>query len=117
MKAPVIVSLAIVLITNVVWAQDKADTTSISQPAVPGEHLPSPDHQADFTRENSEQIQPAQIPPFLRRTLQNNGEYTGWEEGMIYRNIQTNEFRLEIQHDQQRKVFEFDRRGNRVGKD
>ncbi len=83
------------------------DTTqsSTQTPGVMG------DDQSNYSRD-MEVIQPTDVPQSLRTTLEGT-EYSGWEEGKVYRNTTTNEFLIVI-GDQDSKVYRFDADGNRL---
>jgi hypothetical protein len=87
-------------------AQVSSDTSSVSgQPPV------STEDQANYTRD-MELIQSTDVPASLRSSLQGT-EYTGWEEGKIYRNSTTNEY-LVVIGDDDAKVYRFDANGTRI---
>jgi hypothetical protein len=86
-------------------AQVNTDTTSVSdQPSVS-------DDQSNYTRD-MELIQSSEVPASLRSTLQ-GAEYTGWEEGKVYRNASTNEYLIVI-GEEDAKVYRFDANGSRI---
>lgn len=86
-------------------AQVSTDTSSVSgQP-------PVSDDMSNYTRD-MEMIQSSEVPASLRSTLQGS-EYTGWEEGKVYRNSTTNEY-LIVVGDEDAKVFRFDANGTRI---
>ncbi len=85
------------------------DTTGISdqsgQPGVMG------DDQSNYSRD-MEVIQSTDVPSNLRTTL-GEAEYSGWEEGKVYRNTSTNEYLIVI-GDEDAKVFRFDANGQKI---
>jgi hypothetical protein len=86
-------------------AQVPSDTTSVSgQP-------PVTDDMSNYTRD-MELIQSSEVPASLRSTLQGT-EYSGWEEGKVYRNATTNEYLIVIGEDDA-KVYRFDANGTRI---
>jgi hypothetical protein len=86
-------------------AQVNTDTTSVSdQPSVS-------DDQSNYTRD-MELIQSSEVPASLRSTLQGT-EYTGWEEGKVYRNASTNEYLIVI-GEEDAKVYRFDANGTKI---
>ena len=86
-------------------AQVSSDTSSVSgQP-------PVSDDMSNYTRD-MEVIQSSEVPASLRSTLQGS-EYSGWEEGKVYRNATTNEY-LIVVGDEDAKVFRFDANGSRI---
>jgi hypothetical protein len=89
-------------------AQVSSDTTGAGstsgQPSVT-------DDQSNYTRD-MESIQSSEVPASLRSTLQGS-EYSGWEEGKVYRNATTNEYLIVI-GDDDAKVFRFDANGNKI---
>ena len=86
-------------------AQVPADSSSVSgQP-------PVSDDMSNYTRDMTI-IQSSEVPAALRSTLQGS-EYTGWEEGKIYRNSTTNEY-LIVVGDEDAKVYRFDANGTRI---
>jgi hypothetical protein len=85
-------------------------TSSITQPAVPGQQAPEQHAETTFNDENSVKLQLEEVPPVLRKALEAE-EYRGWESGNIYRNIQTNEFKVEIIEGQSKKEYFFDKNG------
>ena len=85
------------------------DTTGISdQSGQPGVYN---DNQSDYTRD-MEVIQSTDVPSNLRTTL-GGSEYSGWEEGKVYRNTTTNEYLIVI-GDEDAKVFRFDSEGQKI---
>jgi hypothetical protein len=87
-------------------AQVSSDSASVSgQPPV------STDDQANYTRD-MEVIQSSEVPASLRSTLQGS-EYTGWEDGKVYRNSTTNEYLIVI-GEENAKVYRFDANGSRI---
>jgi hypothetical protein len=90
----------------------QSDTSqSQSQPAVLGKESPSLKHDIPFSAENSVAVDPNQVPPELRKTL-DESEYRGWENGVLLRHLQTGEYKLELKS-QTDKVFYFTRNGER----
>jgi hypothetical protein len=86
-------------------AQVSTDTSSVSgQP-------PVSDDMSNYTRD-MEVIQSSEVPASLRSTLQGT-EYSGWEEGKVYRNSTTNEYLIVI-GDEDAKVYRFDANGSRI---
>jgi hypothetical protein len=85
-------------------AQVSTDTTSVSG-------QPSQTDQSNYTRD-MEAIQSSEVPASLRSTLQGS-EYSGWEEGKVYRNSTTNEYLIVI-GDEDAKVYRFDANGSRI---
>jgi hypothetical protein len=86
-------------------AQVSSDTSSVSgQP-------PVSDDMSNYTRD-MEVIQSSEVPASLRSTLQGS-EYSGWEEGKVYRNSTTNEYLIVI-GDEDAKVYRFDANGSRI---
>jgi hypothetical protein len=105
------------LITSVSIAQQtdtaglaRDSSSLITQPAVPGQQTPAQHTEVDFNEDNSVQVQSEEVPPNLRKALEGE-EYRGWESGNIYRNIQTNEFKVEIIQGQSKKEYFFDKNG------
>jgi hypothetical protein len=89
-------------------AQVNSDTTGTgSTSSQPG----MTDDQSNYTRD-MESIQSSEVPASLRSTLQGS-EYSGWEEGKVYRNATTNEYLIVIGEDDA-KVFRFDANGNKI---
>lgn len=86
-------------------AQVSSDTSSVSgQP-------PVSDDMSNYTRD-MEVIQSSEVPASLRSTLQGS-EYSGWEEGKVYRNATTNEYLIVI-GDEDAKVYRFDANGSQI---
>jgi hypothetical protein len=86
-------------------AQVSSDSTSVSgQP-------PVTDDMSNYTRD-MELIQSSEVPASVRSTLQGT-EYTGWEEGKVYRNATTNEYLIVI-GEEDAKVYRFDANGTRI---
>lgn len=86
-------------------AQVSSDTSSVSgQP-------PVSDDMSNYTRD-MEVIQSSEVPASLRSTLQGS-EYSGWEEGKVYRNSTTNEYLIVI-GEEDAKVYRFDANGSRI---
>jgi hypothetical protein len=73
-------------------------------------------HDEFFDDHNSTRIEPAQVPPQLRKTLQ-DGRYEGWESGTLMRNISTGEYRLEFIRGKDKQTHIFNHLGERVGPD
>jgi hypothetical protein len=85
------------------------DTTGITdQSGQPGVYS---DDQSNYSRD-MEVIQPTDVPSNLRTTL-GEAEYSGWEEGKVYRNTATNEYLIVI-GDEDAKVFRFDADGQKI---
>jgi hypothetical protein len=105
----VMLTLAGMLFVSVlaVNAQVASDTssTSTNQPSM------SSDDQANYTRD-MEVIQSSEVPASLRSTLQGS-EYSGWEDGKVYRNSSTNEYLIVI-GDEDAKTYRFDANGSRI---
>jgi hypothetical protein len=90
----------------------KSDTSQTqSQPVVLGKESPSLKSDIPFSTENSVAVEPNQVPPELRKTLEES-EYQGWENGLLLRHLQTGEYKLEWKS-QTDKVFYFTRSGER----
>lgn len=114
--------LVILISLNITVCFAQRDTTGLTQkadnvkssPSLTDDHTPSLQHNVSFTQENTEKISIHEIPPMLRKTLEAPGEYAGWENGQFYRNIQTNEFRMELVNGQKHDVYYFDQDGKRI---
>lgn len=96
--------LVSLMAVNAQVLQDTASTT-MDQPPV------HQDDQSNLTRD-MEVVQPSDLPESLRTTL-GGAEYTGWEEGQVYRNTTTNEY-LIVVGDDDAKVFRFDANGSKI---
>jgi hypothetical protein len=87
-------------------AQVSQDTTKTS----PGSTMGT-DQSSNYTKD-MEVIQASDVPASLKTTLQGS-EYTGWEQGKVYRNTTTNEYLIVIGTDDA-KVYRFDSNGSRI---
>lgn len=85
-------------------AQVTQDTSSLNQP--------STGYQDDMNMDNMEPLQSTDVPASLRSTLQGS-EYSGWEEGKVYRNTTSNEY-IVVVGDEDAKVYRFDSNGQRI---
>ena len=92
--------------------KQKSDTT-INNPVVPGLQSPDLKGKQEFTEENTVLLLPSEVPPVLRKTLQQD-EYRGWETGKIFRHLSTGEFKVEVVDDPYIRVFFFDKNGERI---
>jgi hypothetical protein len=98
--------------TDTAKVKIKSDSThKPSQPVVLGKESPSLKNDIPFSTENSVAVEPNQVPPELRKTLEES-EYQGWENGVLLRHLQTGEYKLELKS-QTDKVFYFTRSGER----
>ena len=80
------------------------DTTSASQP--------STGYNQDVNYDDMDAVPSADVPASLRSSLQGS-EYSGWEEGKVYRHKTSNEYIVVI-GDENAKVFRFDSNGKRL---
>jgi hypothetical protein len=96
--------LFVSLMVNAQVTQDTARTTT-------GETGVYSDDQSNYSRD-MEVIQSTDVPSSLRTTL-GDAEYSGWEEGKVYRNTSTNEYLIVI-GDEDAKVYRFDENGSRI---
>jgi hypothetical protein len=87
------------------------DTTRVKQtdptynpPVQPGNQY----NQRDY-----KQIRSTEVPSSLRTTLKGN-DYTGWENGMLYRNSTDNGYMLRIGEGADTRSFYFDKGGKKV---
>jgi len=104
-KVMLIIASLLFVSVMAVNAQVSTDTSSVSgQP-------PVTDDMSNYTRD-MELIQSSEVPASLRSTLQGT-EYSGWEEGKVYRNSTTNEYLIVI-GDEDAKVFRFDANGSKI---
>jgi hypothetical protein len=87
-------------------AQVSQDTTQTS----PGSTMGT-DQTTNYTKD-MEVIQATDVPSSLKTTLQGT-EYSGWEQGKVYRNTTTNEY-LIIIGTEDAKVYRFDSNGTRI---
>lgn len=87
-------------------AQVAQDTTKSSTESTMGT-----DQSSNYTKD-MELIQSSDVPASLRSTLQGT-EYSGWEQGKVYRNAATNEYLIVI-GDDDAKLFRFDANGSRI---
>jgi hypothetical protein len=87
-------------------AQVSQDTTQMSPGSTQGT-----DQSSNLTKD-MEVIQSADVPASLKSTLQGS-EYSGWEQGKVYRNTTTNEYLIVI-GDEDAKVYRFDANGSRI---
>ncbi len=92
--------------------QQQTDS-AMRNPVIPGLQSPDLTKRAEFTEENSVIVLPTEIPPALSKTLQ-QVEYRGWENGRIFRNTSTNEYKVEMIEDPYLRVFFFDKNGERI---
>jgi hypothetical protein len=95
--------LVSVMAVNAQVASDSAKTSN--QPSM------TQDDVTNYTKD-MEVIQSSDVPASLRSSLQGT-EFTGWEEGKVYRNSTTNEY-LIIIGDEDAKVYRFDANGQRI---
>lgn len=68
--------------------------------------------QADETFQDMDVVEPSEVPGELRSTLQSS-QYTGWEEGKVYRHRTTNDY-LVVIGDDNAQVYRFDSNGQRI---
>ncbi|HYF67826.1 MAG TPA: hypothetical protein VD884_06815 [Ohtaekwangia sp.] len=90
----------------------RIDTTRVN-PVMPGLQSPVQGEGHDFNEGNSKILLPEEIPPVLRKTLQ-DPQYQGWESGKIYRHLATSEYKLELQKGTYAETFYFDTNGERI---
>jgi len=69
--------------------------SAINSPVVPGLQSPDLRDRLEFDEESATLLQIEEIPPALRKTLQDE-EYRGWEQGKVYRNVNTQEYKVEM---------------------
>jgi hypothetical protein len=80
------------------------DTTSAGQP--------STGYQEELNYDDMDAVPSSDVPASLRSSLQGS-EYSGWEEGKVYRHKNSNEYIVVI-GDENAKVFRFDSNGQRL---
>src|SRR5687767_5515352 len=109
----IMLTIASLLFVSVlaVNAQVSSDTTSTGAGSTTGQPSTSQDDMSNYTRD-MEVIQSTDVPASLRSSLQGT-EYSGWEEGKVYRNSTTNEYLIVI-GDEDAKVYRFDANGTRI---
>jgi hypothetical protein len=93
---------------NAQVTQDTTDVTGQNPTEQSGVYS---DDQSNYTRD-MEVVQPTDVPTSLRSTLEGT-EYSGWEQGKVYRNTTTNEYLIVI-GDEDAKVYRFDANGSRI---
>jgi hypothetical protein len=85
----------------------------VAPPVVPGHSTPVLKHDEPFTEETSVRVNPDQVSPSLRQTLQEI-QYRGWEKGTLVQHMQTGEFRLELIEGTDKKTYYFNSNGERI---
>jgi hypothetical protein len=86
------------------------DSVSMTQPAVLGRQNPEMKPGVPFSEENAVKLQKEEVPLFLQKVLQEE-QFRGWEQGNVYRNIQTNEYRVDVLNGLKKETFYFDKNG------
>jgi hypothetical protein len=86
------------------------DSLAMSQPAVLGRQNPEMKPGVPFSEENAVKLQREEIPLFLQKALEDE-QFRGWEDGSVYRNIQTNEYRVDVMNGLKKETFYFDKNG------
>lgn len=89
------------------------DSVSFTQPAVPGQQSPDLKHSVPFSEDNAVKLQREEVPAFMLKALQDE-RFRGWENGAVYRNVQTNEYRVEVVNGMNRDTFYFDKNGELI---
>lgn len=92
----------------VVHAQDAKDTTKV---APQDQSINQPTDQ--YIQKEYMQVQASEIPASLRTTLKGT-EYTGWENGMLYRNKTSKGYLIRISEGTMTSNYYFDKSGKRV---
>lgn len=82
------------------------DTTSASQPST------GIQQEQGINYDEMEAVPNGDVPASLRSTLQGS-EYSGWEEGKVYRNKNSSEYTVVV-GDENAKVYRFDNNGRRL---
>jgi hypothetical protein len=85
----------------------------VIQPPIPNRQSPRHTERVEFAPEDIVRLQSVEVPPALRKTL-DNAEYEGWENGIIHRNIISNEYKVEIQRLQEVRTYYFDQNGEPI---
>jgi hypothetical protein len=104
------VSLALAQKPDSVRVGKDPDSLSMTQPAVLGRHSPKMKPGVPFSEENAVKLQREEIPLFLQNTLRSE-QFRGWENGAVYRNIETNEYRVDVVDGMRKETFFFDKNG------
>jgi hypothetical protein len=90
-----------------------SDSVSISQPPIPGKQSPELNNRLSFTDENSVKLQREEVPPTLQRVLQ-DVQYRGWENGAVYRNTETNQYKVEVINGMKKETYYFENDGTAI---
>src|SRR5690606_15914654 len=93
--------------------RDRRVYTTRVNPVMPGLQSQVQEEGLDFNEGNSSILLPEEVPPLLRKTLQ-DPQYYGWESGKIYRHLATSEYKLELQKGTYAETFYFDKNGERI---
>jgi hypothetical protein len=100
---------------DTVRAGKDPDSASVSQPVVPGQQNPQLKQDGGFAEQDAVKLQQEEVPLFLKRVLAEE-QYRGWENGGVYRNIQSNEYRVDVVNGMNRETFYFDKNGTLLNK-
>lgn len=115
----------IVLVTFMVSAQERSDTTGMREPSgqyreesgmqgntetLEGRSGTQGQYSTHWSDQDRENITARDLPSGLLETLESN-QYSGWENATIYRNKATQDYMLIIQGNGSPKTFYFDKEG------
>jgi hypothetical protein len=108
------VFMCIQTFTSLVCAQD---TTGVEKPSMSSSRIKSaePSSQEDqFRKEDRIEIPKDQVPPSLRKTLDENEQFAGWENAKLYVDRTTDEFILHMNDGTGTRTYRFNKMGRLV---
>ena len=119
MKGKLVVFLLFITGVTSVWGQvDSVEIASdsssnVTTPVAPGHTTPQLRHDEPFSNANSTVLKAEEVPPSLRKTL-DDPAYENWKEGTIRRHMQTGEYEVEIVEGTDKKFWRFNAGGERI---
>jgi hypothetical protein len=115
MKRTIIIFTIFLFAVTAVSAQtDTPQPDTLSDPVQEGDpsvrHIPP---QADYVKEMSK-IVAEELPAPVRKTLDDNAQYKGWEEAQIFVNKANDQYAIQFKESDKTITYRFDKNGKSV---
>lgn len=68
----------------------------------------------DYKKQNRVTVKPTEIPTSLKQTLRGSSDYKGWENAIIYRDKNTNQYSVDLANGGTTKTYYFDQSGKAI---
>jgi hypothetical protein len=114
MKTTTFMMAAVTICSSTAFAQDSLQVQ-------PSQSLPQGQYETpgkeSHQKEDRVEVARDQIPPLMKDALDRDGKYTGWENGQIFFEKNSDQYIIHIVKDNTTETFRFDKTGKEITTD